>query len=342
MKHEVPVELAQMGAGSPAATASFGYAPVPALFAPADALGGVALLSNARAHRNRQSGAASDMSARIWQVAPDGKAELNRTLAEFAKERIGTLIIDGGDGTVRDVLSLASRHFKDGLPRIVVVPSGKTNALAIDLGIASRWTVPDTLSSLDRWKVVRRSPLEIRYDGSAEARLRGFLFGTGAFVRATNLAQSVHRAGAFSGLAVGLSLIGAIGQSLFGGTDNVWRRGDDVVLELPGDAAVERRFYMLLGSTLERLPLGLKPFGPVRSGLKLLGVDAPPRRLLLSFPAILAGSEREWLSEAGYKRTDADSLRLRIDSGFVLDGETFPGGDIMVSRGTPIEFLVPA
>ncbi|MFT3967413.1 MAG: diacylglycerol kinase family protein, partial [Sphingobium sp.] len=258
------------------------------------------------------------------------------------RERIDTIIVDGGDGTVRDVLSLAPRHFTQGLPRMAVVPSGKTNALAVDLGIARRWTVREVLSSLSRWKAVRRSPLEIRYDGAVEPRLRGFLFGTGAFVRATNLAQSVHRAGAFNGLAVGLSLAGAVGQTLFGGPDNVWRKGDAVTLELPDGRGVEREFYLLLGSTLEKLPLGLKPFGQVRAGLKLLGVDAPPRRMFLSAPALLTGSEREWLSDAGYKRADTDSFRLRIDSGFVLDGETFPGGDLNVTRGAPIDFLVPA
>lgn len=301
------------------------------------------MLANGRAHRNRQMGETiHGVSADVRQAAPLTKAELDRTLAGFARDRVDTLVIDGGDGTVRDVLSLAPRHFTSGLPRIAVVPSGKTNALAVDLGIAAQWTARDVLGSLDRWKPVARSPLEIRYDGAETPRLRGFLFGTGAFVRATNLAQSVHRAGAFNGLAVGLSLAGALAQTLFGGPGNVWRQGDDVTLELPDGRALDRSFYMLLGSTLERLPLSLKPFGPVRSGLKLLGVDAPPRNLLLSVPALLSGSEREWLSDAGYKRVDVDSFRLRIESGFILDGEAFPGGDLAVNRGAPIDFLVPA
>jgi len=345
LKQEGSIELAQLTAGSSSALArSFGLPLAPAARKPlAGRQGQVALLSNGRAHRNRHlSASGHDVAGDIWQAAPNTRAELDRTLASFAKERVDTIVIDGGDGTVRDVLSLAPRHFPSGLPRIAVVPSGKTNALAIDLGIAAHWTARDVLASLDRWTAVSRSPLEIRYDGAETPRLRGFLFGTGAFVRATNLAQSVHRAGAFNGLAVGLSLAGALAQTLFGRPGNVWRQGDAVTLELPDGRAINRTFYTLLGSTLERLPLGLKPFGAERSGLKLLGVDAPPRNLLLSVPALLSGSEREWLSDAGYKRVDIDSFRLRIDSGFILDGEAFPGGDLAINRGAPIDFLVPA
>jgi hypothetical protein len=279
-------------------------------------------------------------SSRIWQEAPDTQADLDRTLASFAQQKVGTIIIDGGDGTVRDVLSLAARHFTERVPRFAIIPSGKTNALAHDIGIGARWTSRDLPPTLGGWKIVQRAPLEIRYGDDSEARLRGFMFGMGAFVRATSLAQSVHRTGAFQGLGVGLALAGAIGQTLFGAETSAWRRGEAVTLNLDGQA-IRREFYILLASTLERLPLGIRPFGRVRSGLKLLGVDAPPRRVLLAAAAVLAGSERQWLSDAGCKRADTDSFRLCIDGGFVLDGEVYPGGDLTITKGAPIEFLVP-
>lgn len=302
--------------------------------------GEIALLFNERAHLNQRTPDRIALS-RIRREAPETQADLDTTLASFAQHNIGTIIIDGGDGTLRDVLSLAARHFTERMPRIAIIPSGKTNALAHDIGIGTRWTARDLPSTLCEWDVVQRAPLEIRYGDDSEARLRGFMFGTGAFVRATSLAQSVHRGGAFQGLGVGLALAGAIGQTLFGAETSAWRRGEAVTLDLDGQA-IHREFYILLASTLERLPLGLRPFGRVRSGLKLLGVDAPPRKVLLAAAAVLAGSERQWLSEAGCKRADTDSFRLCIDGGFVLDGEVFPGGELTISRGAPIEFLVPA
>lgn len=332
--------MIQATSGSAAVARAHPLGLYPADIVPFGDFGRVALLFNERAHRNRHS-ANRTVSSRVWLAAPDSKAELDHTLASFAQEKIGTIIIDGGDGTVRDVISRARRHFPDGLPRLAIVPSGKTNALAADLGISGIWTVDDVLSLLPRYRTVRRTPLEIRYGNESEPRLRGFVFGTGAFVRATSLAQSVHRAGAFDGLAVGLSLIGAVARTLFGSKTSEWRRGDAVTFELDG-RAIHREFYLLLGSTLERMPLGLRPFGQVRSGLKLLGIDAPPRKALLAAAAVAAGSERKWLSEHGYERVDADSFRLVIDSDFMLDGESFPGGDLIISKGAPIDFLVPA
>lgn len=306
-----------------------------------DGMAGV--IFNSRAHRNARFGFRfHGASPHLIQAAPTTKLELDRTLAFFAERQLSTLVIDGGDGTVSDVLCRLYRHFGDSPPRLAIIPSGKTNAIAFDLGIPRKWTVRDALQARTDGRTVQRRPLEICFEGNAESQLRGFLFGAGAFVRATALAQGVHRAGAFNGLAIGLSLAGAVGQTLFGSRDNAWRQGDPMLIELPDGQCAERNFYLLMGSTLERLPLGFKPFGRVRSGLKLLGVDAPPRNLALCVPALLAGLERQWLDRRGYHRADAERFRVRLASDFVLDGEVHAGGDMTIAQGAPVDFLVPA
>ena len=60
----------------------------------------------------------------------------------------------------------------------------------------------------------------MRRDGRT---LRGFLFGTGAFVSATALAQRTHRVGAFHGVAVTLALGWAVLQTIFGRATSQWR-----------------------------------------------------------------------------------------------------------------------
>ena len=305
--------------------------------------GRAGVIFNGRAHRNNGTGLTfAGAEPRVLHCAPSTKAELDRALARFAETRIETLVIDGGDGTIRDVLSLASRHFQAGLPRLAIVPSGKTNALAADLGVPRHWTVRDALSAASKGRVLRRAPVEVRYNGEPGQKLRGFMFGAGAFVRATALARRTHSFGAFNGIAVGLSLAGAIGQTLFAGANNSWRRGERMTIGLADGRAATQPFYLLLGSTLERLPLGIKPFGPERSGLKLLGVDAPPRNLAISAPWLLTGSQNPWLARQGYKQADVDAFRLRLESSFILDGELFAGGDLSIRRGEPLEFLLPA
>src|SRR3546814_4281786 len=85
----------------------------------------------------------------------------------------------------------------------------------------------------------------------------------------------------------------------------------------------------------------LKPFGRRRAGLKLLAIDAPPKRMALTVPALLAGSEAASLDRAGYRRADLHAFDLSLDGGFILDGELYRGGDIAVRAGAPIDFAVP-
>lgn len=302
----------------------------------------VGIVFNQRAHRNLQrAGALPAVDLSLDWASPQTSAELSAALARFAASKVDVIVVDGGDGTIRDVITAAGRHFPDGLPRLAVVPSGKTNALALDLGIPRHWTLGDALATIAAGRTVQRAPIEITRIGRDGPVLHGFLFGAGAFVKATALAQGVHRLGAFSGLAVAMSITAAVAQTMFAGSRNPWRRGERMRIDFRDGRTFDQRLYLMIGSTLERLPLGMKPFGSIRGGLKLLGIDAPPRRVITSLPALLAGSEAQWLRRAGYHRTDADRVDVTLSGGFILDGEAFDGGSLTIARGTPLDFVVP-
>jgi len=302
----------------------------------------VGIIFNRHAHRNlRHVQALPETTEALDWTFPYTEQELREALARFADRKIDVLVVDGGDGTIRDVLSMAPAYFRDGLPKLAIIPSGKTNALALDLGVPIDWSLPDALGAIAAGRTKQRSPIEVRHAAATAPHLRGFLFGAGAFVEATAIAQGVHGLGGFRGVAVGLSLAAAIAQTVFGKADNRWRRGLNVAVALDEGVQIERNFYIILGSTLKRLPLGLRPFGRERAGFKVLGVDAPPRHVLATLPALLTGSEAAWLAWFGYHRCTTDSIRLTFDSDFVLDGETYPGGDLILTRGSPLEFVVP-
>src|SRR3546814_18768147 len=57
------------------------------------------------------------------------------TLERIAAEGVDLLVVDGGDGTVRDVISAAPAAFGDRMPRMAILPSGQTNALAPAPGV---------------------------------------------------------------------------------------------------------------------------------------------------------------------------------------------------------------
>ncbi len=281
------------------------------------------------------------VTAGCEHVMPATHQELHDVLAEFVASGIEALVIDGGDGTVRDILSVLARYFPEAAMRIALVPTGKTNALALDLGVPSDWTVARAIEAVVAGRTAPRRPIEVRRDGAAYVELAGLIFGTGAFVRSTRLAQRTHRLGAFNGLAVGLSILGGVGQTILGRPNNVWRRGETVRIALDDGEPAEGAQYLMLASTLRRLPLGVKPFGPERDGLKLLRIEAPARRIGRALPAILGGTDRRWLAAMGYHRGDADRIELTLDGDFVLDGEVFEGGRLSLCQGAPVAFVVP-
>jgi hypothetical protein len=186
-----------------------------------------------------------------------------------------------------------------------------------------------------------RCPLEIAWAGGEETPRRGFIIGAGVFVRATRMANAVHRMGAFHSLSVAMILAGAAVEVLFGGRKGRWRRGIDLGLAIDRGPTVRRQRLLAMATTLKRLPLGLAPFGPPREGLKLLEVEAPPRWLLAALALILRGRDAAWLEPAGYRRRDAQNLTLSLDDEIVIDGELYSGGEIVVRRGEPLRFLAP-
>src|SRR5579871_1801940 len=93
--------------------------------------GAIGVIWNPRSHQNAGGAAPIGDLSGMDVATPLTKAALAQALARFADAGIDTLIIKGGDGTVRDVLTYGGPIFGNAWPRLMMVPRGKTNALAI-------------------------------------------------------------------------------------------------------------------------------------------------------------------------------------------------------------------
>lgn len=307
----------------------------------------IGLIYNPRSHRNRGRDLDCTDQAGISVARPETREDIALALADFAAEGVDYLIINGGDGTVRDVLTMGQDIFGTRWPALAVLPKGKTNALNVDLGAPADWGLPAAIAAYGNGRRVVRRPLAIRpIEGDAPPIL-GFILGAGVFTQATQAGQDAHRLGLFDSLAVATTAVWGIVQALVGGDNNRWRRGSKVAVRLfPGEipAAHSRhgdpaRRSIVFASTLEKMPVGVRPFGPVRPGLKLVLMDKPLRRLLLSAPVILAGLQPRWLERAGYFRIDAEGFAFEIDEPFIVDGEAFPPGRYTVGQGPELTFV---
>lgn len=316
---------------------------------PATEAPSVGVIYNPRSHRNRGQDLNLGVRANIFVAQPADTASLRDALARFAGRGIDYLVINGGDGTVRDVLTAGLPVFGEAWPDLAVLPKGKTNALNVDLGAPSGWTIGAAISAWPTARRIVRRPLRVEpLDREAPAML-GFIFGAGAYTSGIRAGQDAHRLGAFDSLAVGVTAAWGVLQALLGTDRNAWRRGVEMQIALgPEGQAMPRsamgdpaRRHFVLASTLERFPAGLKPFGDLRAGLKLIVVDHPKRRLLLRMPAALTGHGPAWLEQWGLHRLTADPVDIAVADEIILDGEAFPAGRYRLSSGPELRFLVP-
>jgi hypothetical protein len=280
---------------------------------------------------------------------PRERGQLPQALTEFAAKGIDLLVINGGDGTVRDVLTCGQAIFGDEWPAIAVLPKGKTNALTVDLGVPEDWSLQDAIDALDHGSRVYRRPMNVAHASDPGKRVAGFILGAGAFTKATQAGQSAHKLGAFDSMVVAVTGIWALLQSLFAGRGNPWRKGAKMAIGLgaanapmahSGEGDPEMR-QLLFASTLDRLPAGIKPFGALKGGLKLVAVDQISRRTTALVPLILTGKLTKGLRERGIHQLTASQFSLSIDDQFILDGEAFPAGDYRIEQGPELAFVAP-
>ncbi|MGN3974874.1 diacylglycerol/lipid kinase family protein [Tsuneonella sp. SYSU-LHT278] len=307
----------------------------------------VGVIFNPRSHRNAKLRESVAALPGVHVAAPDRRGDLRPVLEEFATKGVACVVVSGGDGTVRDVLTAGLPVFRGDWPELAVIPAGKTNALNVDLGAPKDWNVRGVIEAMAHGRRVVRRPLIVR-DRESGGELAGFIFGAGIFTTAIAAGQDAHRLGAFDSLAVGATTAWGVVQALLGTDRNRWRRGVEMTVrtgkersELPrsrwGDPA---RRTMLLASTLDRFPAGARPFPRLR-GLKLAVIDHPRRRVMAMVPAIAAGWESDWLAPNGVHRCATDRLEIDLSDRFILDGEAFPAGRYEIVEGPELSFVVP-
>lgn len=309
----------------------------------------VGVIRNTRSHRNR--GRVPEMAGQpnVLNASPASRAELPEILSGFASRGIDFLVVDGGDGTVRDVLTAGAPVFGQDWPPLIVLPKGKTNALAVDLGLPNHWSLPEALEAVRQGRVVERRPVVVDQPGADAGEAHGFILGAGIFTTATQAGQIAHRFGAFNNLAVALTAVAGVIQALFGIGAGDWRRQTAMRFytgrgrtELPKSGyGRDGERYSLLVSTLSRFPLGIKPFGNMREGMRYSVIDAPLRRVVAMMPALLGGWESPGHERLGVFRGSTNEARVEFGDRFILDGEAFPPGCYRLRMGPKLQFIVP-
>jgi hypothetical protein len=316
----------------------------------------VALLSNPMSTGNRQllprvrSYCANNPD--IFHYEVDDVDQVARAMQTIARVKPTVIVINGGDGTVQTALTelYQGGHFPaDAVPPVAVLPNGKTNLIALDLGIRG-----DPIRALGRIVEIAREGVSDHVvarelialssgQGTARPVLGMFLGGAGLADSILYCRNTIYPLGLSNGLSHLLTAIAVLLSTLFG------LRGKylppaarPVSISLIRDGQLAGSFAVLIVTTLERLLLGAKPGNGGAGHMKLMAVDqSAPAVLRMLFASLVGrfGAQRM----QGIHLEQGDMIRIEGEqSSVILDGEIFVarhGQPIVLKSTPPVPFL---
>lgn len=303
-------------------------------------MGRLGVVANARSWKNRDAAHDRHDLGDALHGAADGPDGYPALLRRFAEERVTLVAVDGGDGTLRDVMSVLPWAYGGALPEIALLASGKTNVAAADVGGVARDQLPALAEAARAGAALKRQvrrPIQVEV---GKARMLGFVFGLGAFERATKLAnEQVHSRGFAQKMGVAMGVVMS-GAAALGKDREVWRSGVPIAISIDGEEPQMRHSFALLATSLRRLMLGLWPFwGKGEGGFDVTEIAAPPRRLIRTLATAGLGRPPSWAAAYGYRSAKADRVSLTLREPFIFDGDTFsPGADGRVELTSGPEF----
>ncbi len=290
-----------------------------------------------------------DESANVVHFELNGIESIDEALALFARANPAMLIVNGGDGTIGAVLaSILDRSPFDVIPPIAFLPGGKTNMTAADLGFKGR---PE--------KVLKRL-IQIAKEGGIADRLVSMNLieldlgdgkppRVGTFFGTAGIVKGIHwcRDHAYNtGMPNGIAHVGAISKllaSAFGlSRDKRLMVSDPMTVTIKGGGRFHGEFAAVMATTLDRLLLGLRPYGKEgRGGLKFSAVEAGGGNVFRAMKGLITGGFGKKTINGVHTRR-ADEIRVDGIEPVTLDGEIYypvPGKEIILRGNRALTFV---
>lgn len=322
----------------------------------------IALLSNPRSTGNQSElPRVRRFCARhkdIFHYEVEDVSQIGQALKTIARVKPKVLVINGGDGTVQAALTELHHgsHFGANPPPVAVLPNGKTNLIAHDLGAAG-----DPIEALERVldlvrtdmvpHIVSRELIALTDGkGGGRAVLGMFLGGAGLADMILYCRHKIYPLGLPNWAAHGLTfLLGLISVIVGRHSRHLPAQWALIRVSVTRSGEMQGRFALVLVTTLERLLLNMSnmtggPNGaaPRVGAMQLLVIE---RNLFSILGALLAAVRgRLGLTRLrGVHLERGDEIRIEGSrSSVILDGETFEANDdepIVLRPAPPMPFL---
>ncbi|MBO9377795.1 diacylglycerol kinase [Sphingomonas histidinilytica] len=316
----------------------------------------VALLSNPRSTGNlsmlprMRSFCASHSD--IFHYEVESVEQIGEALRTIARVNPKVLVVNGGDGTVQAALTelYLGDHFDGSPPPVAVLPNGKTNLIALDLG-----AVGDPIAALERVMEIARNGIDDHVvvrelialsDGADGTRpvLGMFLGGAGLADTILYCRNKIYPLGLPNGISHFLTAIAVLVTLILGiRTAFLPPAARPMKVSMMRHGQLQGRFSLLIVTTLHKLLLGSSTGNSAASGsLQMMVVEQRPMPLLRAlFAGIFGRVGRGNMDGVHFER--GDEIKIEGErSSVILDGEIFQadaGKPIILKTTPPVPFL---
>jgi hypothetical protein len=287
----------------------------------------------------------------IFHYEVEQASQIGEAMRTIARIDPAVLAINGGDGTVQAVLTELHNggHFGKAAPPVAVLPSGKTNLIALDLGAQG-----DPVDALDKLIAIARADLsphlvarELISLSGGESSIRPvigmFLGGAGLADIMLYCRERVYPLGLPNSISHFITAVAVVLRQVFGLRASFLPPEPAMLsVQVRRDGAITGRFAFLFVTTLEKLLLASEVGSGGNGPLKFVAVEQKPVSMLRAFFASLVGRLGRTKLD-GVHVEEADEIAIEGDSSrVILDGETFRAGvgkPILLRPAQPLSFV---
>ena len=286
----------------------------------------------------------------IFHYEVERADQIGTALKTIALVHPKMLVINGGDGTVQAALTELHNggYFGDALPPVAVLPSGKTNLIALDLGAHG-----DPIRALERFldlaqtdlspHLVARELIALRCGPGEQKPVIGmFLGGAGLADTMLYCRHKIYPLGFPNGISHVITALAVLMRIFLRLKGSFLPPGPSPLQVSSKSERLSGRFSLLAVTTLEKLLLSSEIRSVGTGALKLLTIDERPASVFRAFIATLRGKlDGPHLNGVHFQHTDEISIEGE-SSDVILDGETFRaeiGRPILLRPAQPLSFV---
>jgi hypothetical protein len=287
----------------------------------------------------------------IFQREVQTPMDVTETLADFARQEVNLLVVNGGDGTVQAALTaIFHKNYFETMPVLAILPSaGSTSMIAGDIGL--KGPRERALQRLFNWArtsdgsaaIMQRPVLRVQIPAKIDP-VYGMFFGAAAIYQATRFClQKIYTKGVRGELGAGVALARFLLAVVL--RDRKVVSSVPITARLDQKSAQQQQYLVVFVTALQRLFLGLRPYwGSEPKPLHYTAVGSRPRYFLRTLPSLMRGRQGRYAKpDNGYVSHNIDQVQLTLEGGFNLDGELYTPdcklGPVVVSHGGYASFL---